>query len=95
MLLNCLLVHSNVESEELNDLDNFNISSVIDIREYRHLCSIENRNALFEIVIRYMKYGYSTNQERFIIPFRKLCVCFIANIGVAQVHVESWVPQVE
>lgn len=32
VLLNCLLIHSNVESEELNDLDNFNISSVIDIK---------------------------------------------------------------
>ena len=50
---------------------------------------------MFDIVIKYMKYGHGTNQERFIIPFRKLCVCFISNIGISEVHVKSWIPKVE
>lgn len=85
-------MHSNAEAEELNDLDNFKISTVIDIKQYRNLCSIQNKSLVFKLLVRYMEYGHAKNEERFIIPFRKLSVCIVANVGISEVDVKSWVP---
>ena len=90
--MNCLLVHSNAEAEELNDLDNFNISSFIKIKDYKNLCSTANRGLVFQELIRYMQYGFKTNLDRFIIPFRKLCMCTISNVCIAGVDVRAWIP---